>query len=107
VHWEKSPTYDPDEDDGEPQHPDKTKKPMPELEEADEMQHEAYDRYISARVCVPKAGEMSYGTVMNRKRRLDGDLMGRSNANPILDTSIYEVKFDDGKHGSLLGQHHC
>jgi len=70
---------------------------MPDLEEADEIQHEAYDRYITARVCVPKGGEMSYGTVKvkHRKRRLDGDLMGRSNANPILDTSIYEVEFDD------------
>jgi len=69
---------------------------MPELEEADEIQHEAYDRYITARVCVPKGGEMSYGTVMSRKRRIDGQLQGRSNANPILDTSIYEVEFDDG-----------
>jgi len=69
---------------------------MPELEEADKIQHEAYDRYITVKVCVPKGGEMSYGTVKNRKRRLDGDLMGRSNANPILDTSIYEVEFDDG-----------
>jgi len=32
---------------------------MPELEEADELQHEAYDRYVTARVCVPKEGEMS------------------------------------------------
>jgi len=60
VHWEKSPTYDPCED-GEPQNPDEPKKPMPELEEADEIQHEAYDRYITARVCVPEGGEMSYG----------------------------------------------
>jgi len=96
VHWEKSPTYDPYEDDDGPRDPDETKEPMPELEEADEIQHEAYDRYITARVCVPKGGEMAYGTVKNRKRRLDGDLMGRSNANPILDTSIYEVEFDDG-----------
>jgi len=95
VHWEKSPTYDPYEDDG-PQHPEETKKAMPELEEADEIQHEAYDRYITARVCVPKGGEMSYGTVMNRKRRIDGELQGRSSANPILDTSVYEVEFDDG-----------
>jgi len=33
---------------------------------------------------------------MNRKRRIDGELQGCSNANPILDTSIYEVEFDDG-----------
>jgi len=95
VHWEKSPTYDPYKDDG-PQHPDKTKKAMPELEAADEIQHEAYDRYITARVCVPKGGELSYGTVMNRKRKIDGGRQGPSNANPILDTSVYEVEFDDG-----------
>jgi len=101
VHWEKSPTYDPYEDGG-PQHPDETKKAMPELEEADEIQHEAYDRDITARVCVPKGAEMSYGTVMNRKRRIDGGLQGRSNVNPILDTSIYEVEFDDGSTEAYL-----
>jgi len=101
MHWEKSPTYDPYKDDG-PEHPDETKKAMPELEEADEIQHEAYDRYITARVCVPKGGEMSYGTVMNRKRRIDGQLQGHSNANPILDTSIYEVEFDDGSTEAYL-----
>jgi len=95
VHWEKSPTCDPYEDEG-PQHPDETKKAMPELEEADEIQHEAYDRCITARVCVPKGGELSYGTVMNRKRRIDGELQGRANVNPILDTSICEFEFDDG-----------
>jgi len=39
---------------------------------------------------------MSYGTVMKQKRGIDGELQGCSNANPILDTSIYEVEFDDG-----------
>jgi len=33
---------------------------------------------------------------MKRKRGIDGELQGRSNANPILDTSIYEVEFGDG-----------
>jgi len=93
VHWEVSPTYGPYQDPA-PQDPEETKKAMPELEEADEIQHEAYDRYITARVCVPQGGEMSYGTVMKRKRGIDGELQG-SNANPILDTSVYEVEFDD------------
>jgi len=39
---------------------------------------------------------MSYRTVMNWKRRIDGELQGRSNANPILNTSVCEVEFDDG-----------
>jgi len=73
---------------------------LPKLEEADEMQHEAYDRYMTARVCVPQGDTMSYGTVMTRKRGQNGELLGHSNANPILDTSIYEVEFDDGSTGA-------
>ena len=31
-----------------------------------------------------------------RKRDHEGNVIGRSNANPILDTQEYEVKFEDG-----------
>ena len=31
-----------------------------------------------------------------RKREHEGNFIGRSNANPILDTREYEVKFEDG-----------
>ena len=31
-----------------------------------------------------------------RKRDHEGNVIGRSNANPILDTREYEVKFEDG-----------
>jgi len=70
VHWEVSPIYDPYEDSG-PHNPAEETKAMPELEEADEIQHEACDRYINARVCVPQGGEMFYGTVMKWKRGIE------------------------------------
>ena len=70
---------------------------MPELDEAEEMQHEAYDRYITARVCVPRGDTMAYGNVRGRKRDESGALLGISSSNPILDTSIYEVEFDSGE----------
>ena len=34
--------------------------------------------------------------VTERKRDHEGNIIGRSNANPILDTREYEVKFEDG-----------
>jgi len=45
---------------------------------------------------------MSYGTVMKRKRGIGGELKSCSNANPILDTSVYEVEFDDGSTEACL-----
>jgi hypothetical protein len=56
----------------------------------------AYDKYISAKVLLPSGDEMLYGTVLRRKRNADGNLIGKSNTNPVLDTSVYEVMFEDG-----------
>ena len=42
-----------------------------------------------------KSGRMA-GWVKRRKRNPDGSDLGRANANPILDTRIYEVEFEDG-----------
>ena len=39
---------------------------------------------------------MVRGCVISRKCDTDGNPMGRSHANPILDTRIYNVEFDDG-----------
>ncbi|CAB9515305.1 expressed unknown protein [Seminavis robusta] len=72
--------------------------PLPELSEAIViMQHEAFDKYIATRVCVPQGDQMSYVTVTKRKRNPDGKLIGLSNSNPLLDTSIYEVESDSGE----------
>jgi hypothetical protein len=58
------------------------------IAEADEVQHEAFDKYISARVCFPQGDNMMYGTVKNRKRDSDGELIGKTHKNPLLDTSV-------------------
>ena len=83
--------------------------PTPELaQEADEVQHEAFDKYISSRVCIPQGDSMVYGTVKRRKRDQDGELIGRSNKNPLLDTSVYEVEFDTGDteayHANIIAE---
>ena len=81
----------------------------PDIVEADDIQHEAFDKHISAKVCLPRGDNMAYGTVLKRKRDADGELVGKSNANPLLDTSTYEVKFDDGEvdtySANLIAEH--
>lgn len=72
-------------------------KETPEVKEADEYDYETYNRYITTRVLLPQGDSMSYGTVKSRKRDPDGNLVGRSNANPLLDTALYEVEFDSGE----------
>ena len=95
-------TSDPNKEDETPKseiyEPIREGEPKPiELEEADDMQHEAYNKYISARVRIPQGDSMSYGTVKRRKRDSDGNLIGKSNDNPLLDTAVYEVEFDSGE----------
>ena len=45
---------------------------------------------------LPCGGTLARGQVTERKRDHEGNVIGRSNANPILDTQEYEMKFEDG-----------
>ena len=36
------------------------------------------------------------GSVRHRKHNVEGNTIGRSNSNPILDTQTYELEFKDG-----------
>ena len=45
---------------------------------------------------LPRGGTFLRGRVTERKCDHKGNVIGRSNANPILDTREYEVKFEDG-----------
>jgi len=81
-----------DDDDGIYQ-PVEPEADRPDLDEFDE---ETLDKLLSAEVVLSK-GDLQYvGKVINRKRDLDGNPIGRANTNPILDTRIYEVEFPDG-----------
>jgi hypothetical protein len=55
-----------------------------------------YDKYVAARVQIPVGDSMIFGTVTKRKRNAEGNLIYHTNHNPILDTALYEVEFEDG-----------
>ena len=79
----------------EPIEPDDPKN-IP-LVEDDEVDHDAFNQYISARVCLPQGDQMAYGTVKRRRKDEHGNFIGHSNKNPLLDTSFYDVEFDSGE----------
>jgi hypothetical protein len=56
---------------------------------------ETGDNYLSAELMLPKGGVLVKGCVTARKRDRDGNPVGHANDNPILDTRLYIVKFDD------------
>ena len=72
-----------DDEDGVPQ----------DIPEAD---NDAYDELINAEVLLPLNDKMQSGTVIGRAKNNDGNGQGRRDANPMLDTRIYDVMFPDG-----------
>jgi len=76
--------YDPVEP--EASMPDQDDEPTPE--EADE--------YLTMQVLLPRGDGYQRATVAHRKRDADGNPIGIRNNNPILDTRVYEVEFEDG-----------
>ena len=51
----------------------------------------------------------SPGRVVRRARDSAGELIGKTNPNPLLDTSEYEVQFEDGAveryHANIIAEH--
>jgi hypothetical protein len=54
------------------------------------------DNYLNAEISVPCGGTLVKGRVTSRKRDKDGNPIGLTNANPILDTHEYTFTFNDG-----------
>ena len=76
----------------------------PALQEADqEFTPDAYDdTYLNMELALPRNGaEVQFGRVVKRLRDKDGLPIGTAHDNPILDTRIYEVEFQDGHRASL------
>lgn len=88
--------YDDDLPEFEEAYADDDSDEIPPLPESDEVDYNQFHRFISARVMIPVSGELRQGTVVARKRDDDGKLIGRSHKNPLLDTSMYDVEFQDG-----------
>ena len=57
---------------------------------------EAGDNYVNASLMLPRGNSLVRGTVIGRKRDSRGDPIGNANANPIMDSRVYRVEFDDG-----------
>ena len=60
------------------------------------------DTYLRMELALPReGGEVQFGRVVKRLRDKDGLPIGTANNNPILDTRMYEVEFQDGYRASL------
>ena len=56
----------------------------------------SFNNYIGAEVTLPRGDKMVSGIVKARVKGIEGDPIGVTNQNPILDTRVYEVEFTDG-----------
>ena len=66
---------------------------MPEAESYDK---ESFDKLISGHVLLPRGEGVEHGKVGGRKHDQDGHPVEHSNVNPLLNTRVYEVEFQDG-----------
>ena len=71
-----------------------------EIKEADEeFTPDTYnDRYLNMELAVPRGDNPNpqYAKVTKRLRDADGIPIGTANENPILDSRMYEVEYQDG-----------
>ena len=51
---------------------------------------------INVEIDIQTGGVLKHGRVKKRARDKEGNLIGKKNMNPILDTSAYLVEFNDG-----------
>lgn len=65
-------------------------------DDIDDATPEYKDLYIGAEVKLSVQGEPKSGKVVRRARTDAGELYGRANDNPILDSRAYDVDFGDG-----------
>ena len=77
--------------------------------DADDIDFDTYNKFISAEVLLPDGIGTSLGKVTRRKHNADGVPIGQGNANPFLDTSVYEVELADGRikdySANVLAEH--
>ena len=64
--------------------------------EADEIEYETFDPYLGAEFLVNNNGESVPAKVVKRARDNDGKIIGKQNANPLLDSREYDCVLDDG-----------
>ena len=58
---------------------------------------EVGDHYVGAETLLPRGDQMARGHVVARSRYANGNVIGTSHTNLILDTRMYQVEFAGGK----------
>jgi hypothetical protein len=71
----------------------------PTMPKGDSFTIDAFDKYIGAQLDLPLRNAMAHATVLARQQDGEGNPVGLSNANPLLDTRVYQVSFPDGSTG--------
>eukprot|EP00957_Ditylum_brightwellii_P126095 9612311-Ditylum_brightwellii.AAC.1 len=95
--------WDPYEDNEDDEDDDEIAKPLPEVDETVDAndtlidQQPAYDRIINAEVQLHHQDHLTTGKVKRRALGPNGKTAGSYHDNPILNSTVYEVKFPDGK----------
>ncbi len=79
-----------DEDNTEPKEPESV------IDDEDNIPEDTYDQLLTAEVILPQGDRMKTGHVIGYKRDQNGNQIGNSNANPLLNTRMYQVEFTDG-----------
>ena len=64
---------------------------FPILDKKPEVTQEWRNQYVNAEILLPRGDRMARGKVVHQKHDANGNLIVRSNQNPILDTCLYEV----------------
>ena len=66
---------------------------MPEAESYDK---ESFDKLLSVHVLLSRGEGVEHGKVIGRNFDQDGCPVGHENTNPLLNTRVYKVEFQDG-----------
>ena len=69
---------------------------QPAKSDADDIEYETFDKYISAEFLVNRNGETVPAKVVKRARDNNGNPIGKKHDNPLMDTREYECMLDDG-----------
>ena len=67
------------------------------LPEVDDVTLEDADFYIGAEVSLPIGGMLLGSTIKHCARNIDGNLTGKADKNPMLDSRTYKVEFEHGR----------
>jgi hypothetical protein len=71
-------------------------KPEARIPDVDEFEADVYDKLLLAEPLLPRGATLIPARVIGCNRDTDGNPIGNYHANPLLNTRIYLVEFDDG-----------